>query len=55
MEASYLKASANDTLLANPRQIYYVARLRRCRTGQTVSKYFFARRQLPDWRPRTRT
>lgn len=48
MEASYLKASANDTLPANPRQIYYVARdpvEQKC--GEAVTSKYFCQTLLP--------
>ena len=50
MEASYLKASANDTLPANPRQIYYVARGPvDAATGQTITSKYFCQTLLPDF------
>ena len=50
MEASYLKASANDTLPANPRQIYYVARGPvEAACGQTITSKYFCQTLLPDF------
>ena len=50
MAAAYLKASANDTLPANPRQIYYAARDPvEQTTGKTLNSKYFCQTLLPDY------
>ena len=61
MEAAYLKASANGTLPANARQIFYVARplIMALIPGATILSQYFTQELLPkyqeeyepDWEP----
>lgn len=51
MEASYMAASANDTLPANPRQIYYAARgpVLEMTGKQTLDSQYFSQTLLVDY------
>jgi hypothetical protein len=50
MEQAYMKASANNTLPANARQVMYAARpLIQARTGKPLDDQYFTQTLLPDY------